>query len=105
MFDNLTKKLAKKMGQSVKEVAQPIRTEVAKTANNKVDLWSRLLKLGVLVFLFVDGTRRVVQEPKQQESSPNHIVINNYINGRPPYSNGNGKHREEGGKNGSKQRT
>lgn len=78
MFDRMTKKLAEKMGKSVKEAAEPIRTEVAKAANNKVDLWSRVLRLGVLVFLFIDGTRRVVSEP-QREQCPNQIVINNYI--------------------------
>ena len=83
MFDNLTKKLAKKMGQSVQEAAQPIATEVKKTANNKIDLWSRLLRLGVLIFLFVDGTRRVVADPKPNENSPNQIVVNNYIDTKP----------------------
>lgn len=91
MFDKVTKKLAKKMGQSVQEVAQPIQTKVTTVANNKVDLWSRLLRLGVLIFLFVDGTRRVVSEPKQNEGSPNQIVINNYVDMNPrqqrPYVN------------------
>ena len=70
MFDNFTKKLAKKMGQSVHEVTQPIQNKVSTVANNKVDLWSRVLRLGVLIFLFVDGTRRVTAEPKQNESGP-----------------------------------
>lgn len=96
MFDNFTKKLAKKMGQSVHEVAQPIQNKVSAVANNKVDLWSRMLRLGVLIFLFVDGTRRVVAEPKQNEGGPNQIVINNYI-GQKPYTNG--RNREEAGKN------
>ena len=91
MFDKVTKKLAKKMGQSVQEVAQPIQNKVATVANNKVDLWSRLLRLGVLIFLFVDGTRRVASEPKQNEGSPNQIVINNYVDMNPrqqrPYVN------------------
>lgn len=99
MFDKLTNKLAKKMGQSVKEVTAPVKNELQKTANNKVDLWSRLLRLGVLIFLFVDGTRRVVADPKQNDSSPNQIVINNYIDTKPynrqqrPYTNGNQKKR------------
>lgn len=90
MFDNLTKKLAKKMGQSVQEVAHPIQNKVSTVANNKVDLWSRVLRLGVLIFLFVDGTRRVVADPKQNEGSPNQIVINNYI-GQRPYNDGKRK--------------
>ena len=92
MFDNITKKLAKKMGQSVQEAAQPIKAEVSKAANNKVDLWSRMLRLGVLIFLFVDGTRRVVKEPDKNDNSPNQIVINNYVDTQPyrqrrPYVN------------------
>lgn len=79
MFEKVTKKLAKKMGQSVQEVAAPVKTEIQKQANNKVDLWSRVLRLGVLIFLFVDGTRRVVNEPGKSDNSPNQIVINNYV--------------------------
>ena len=78
MFDNLTKKLAQKMGRGVQAATAPIRTEVKQVADNKVDLWSRLLRLGVLVFLFIDGTRRVVSEPKNDNSQPN-IIINNYL--------------------------
>lgn len=83
MFDKVTQKLAKKMGQSVQEAAAPVKAEVVKTANNKVDLWSRVLRFGVLIFLFVDGTRRVVSEPKQQETTPNRIIINNYVDTKP----------------------
>lgn len=83
MFDGLTKKLAQKMGRTVQEAAQPIKKEVSKAANNKVDLWSRVLRLGVLIFLFVDGTRRVVADPEKKESSPQQIVINNYVDTRP----------------------
>lgn len=79
MFEKVTKKLARKMGQSVKEAT----VEVTKTANNKVDLWSRVLRLGVLVILFVEGTKRVVKEPEKSESSPNQIVINNYVDTKP----------------------
>ena len=101
MFDNLTKKLAKKMGQSVQEAAQPIQNKVSAVANNKVDLWSRVLRLGVLIFLFVDGTRRVVAEPKSTDSSPNQIVINNYI-GQKPFVNDQKKGAD---RNGSYKRT
>ena len=62
MFDKLTKKLATKMGRTVKEAAEPIRNGVRQAANNKVDLYSRILRLGVLILLFVDGTRRVANE-------------------------------------------
>ena len=79
MFDKVTKKLAEKMGRSVQEVAAPVATQIQKQANNKVDLWSRILRFGVLIFLFVDGTRRVVSDPGKSESSPNQIVINNYL--------------------------
>ena len=78
MFDNFTKKLAQKMGRGVQAATAPIRTEVKQVADNKVDLWSRLLRLGVLVFLFIDGTRRVVSEPKSENNQPN-IIINNYL--------------------------
>lgn len=98
MFDNFTKKLAKKMGQSVHEVAQPIQNKVSTVANNKVDLWSRVLRLGVLIFLFVDGTRRVTAEPKQNDVGPSQIVINNYVDTKPysrqqrPVGNDKGNH-------------
>ena len=101
MFDKLTQKLAKKTGQvaqtAIQEAAEPVRTELTKAANNKVDLWSRVLRLGVLIFLFVDGTRRVVNDPGKHDSSPNQIVINNYIDSKPynrqqkPYNHANGK--------------
>lgn len=76
MFERLTQKMAEKMGQSVKQVSEPIRTEVKKTVDYKVDLYSRILKLGVLIFLFIDGTKRVNGDPG---SSPSQIVINNYL--------------------------
>ena len=82
MFDRMTKKLAEKMGKSVKEVAKPIQAEIKQTANNKVDLYSRILRLGVLILLFVDGTRRVVGD-SPKDNSPNHIVINNYLDRHP----------------------
>lgn len=78
MFDGLTKKLAEKMGRSVKKVAEPIKAEVSKTANHKVDLYSRVLRLGVLIFLFIDGTRRIT-DSRGQDNVPNQIIINNYM--------------------------
>lgn len=78
MFDKMTKKLAEKMGRTVKEAAEPIQKGIQKVANNKVDLYSRILRLGVLILLFVDGTRRVTGET-HRETGPSQIVINNYI--------------------------
>ena len=80
MFEKLTKKMAEKMGKGVQAAAAPIRSEVKQVANNKVDLWSRILRLGVLVFLFIDGTRRVVAEPKSEGTTIPNIIINNYLN-------------------------
>ena len=90
MFDKVTRKLAEKMGKSVQEAAAPIRKEVKQAADNKVDLWSKVLRFGILIFLFVDGTRRVVAEPRQ-ETPPSTIVINNYMDGQ------NFRQRREGG--------
>ena len=78
MFDGFTKKLAEKMGRSVKEAAEPIKAEVQKTANHKVDLYSKILRLGVLIFLFIDGTRRIT-DAGRQDSGPGQIIINNYL--------------------------
>ena len=82
MFDKTIKKLTEKMGKSVqetvKEAAAPIKAEVKQAASNKVDLYSRILRLGVLIILFVEGTRRVASDSRN-ESSPNQIVINNYL--------------------------
>ena len=78
MLDKLTNKLAEKMGRSVKKVAEPIKAEVKQAANHKVDLYSRILRLGVLIFLFIDGTRRVT-DAGRNDSSPNQIIINNYV--------------------------
>lgn len=82
MFDKVTKKLADKMGRTVKEAAEPIRNGVKQVANNKVDLYTRILRLGVLILLFVDGTRRVANEANK-EPGPSHIVINNYLYDKP----------------------
>ena len=80
MFDKLSKKMAEKMGRSVKTSIQPIKMEVRKTVDSKVDLYSRILRLGVLIFLFIDGTKRVNNIVNQEPSpSPNQIIINNYI--------------------------
>lgn len=79
MFDNLTRKLAEKMGRSVKETVQPIVKETSKKVDGKVDLYSRILRLGVLVFLFIEGTKKVSSTYSEPESHPNQIIINNYI--------------------------
>lgn len=79
MFDKLTRKVAEKMGHSVKNTIEPLRSEVKKTVDSKVDLYSRILRLGVLIFLFIDGTKRVNSFINDQPSSPNQIIINNYI--------------------------
>ena len=80
MFDKLSKKMAEKMGRSVKTSIQPIKMEVRKTVDSMVDLYSRILRLGVLIFLFIDGTKRVNNIVNQEPSpSPNQIIINNYI--------------------------
>lgn len=78
MLDKLTEKLAIKMGRSVQKAAEPIKAEVQKTANNKVDLYSKILRLGVLIFLFIDGTRRVT-DARGQDNGPSQIIINNYL--------------------------
>ena len=79
MFDKLTQKMAKKMGQSVKTTIEPIRTEVKETVDNKVNLYSRILRLGVLILLFIDGTKRVNQIVNEPNHGPSQIVINNYL--------------------------
>ena len=79
MFGKLGQKLAEKLGQSVKTASEPIRVEVKKTVDSKVDLYSRILRLGVLIFLFIDGTKRVVDSSREPMISPNQIVINNYL--------------------------
>ena len=79
MFEKVTKKLANKMGRTVKEVTEPIRTGVKQMADNKVDLYSKVLRLGVLILLFIEGTRRVSNDSNKEPSGPSHIVINNYI--------------------------
>lgn len=79
MFEKFGKKIAEKMGQGVKKSIEPVRTEVKKTVDSKVDLYSRILRLGVLIFLFIDGSKRVSDYGRESQSSPNHIVINNYL--------------------------
>ena len=79
MFDNLTRKLAEKTGKSVKETVQPIMKETSKKVDGKVDLYSRILRLGVLVFLFIEGTKKVSGAYREPENHPNQIIINNYI--------------------------
>lgn len=82
MLDNLTRKLAEKMGKSVKETVQPIVKETSRKVDGKVDLYSRILRLGVLVFLFIEGTKKVSSTYREPESHPNQIIINNYIHER-----------------------
>jgi len=79
MLDNLTRKLAQKMGKSVKETVQPIVKETSRKVDGKVDLYSRILRLGVLVFLFIEGTKKVSNSYTEPNSHPNQIIINNYI--------------------------
>ena len=78
MFDKTKKKLAETMGRSVKQAAEPIKAGVKQAANTKVDLYSRILRLGVLILLFIDGTKWV-SDASRSEVSPNQIVINNYL--------------------------
>ena len=86
MLDKFTKKLAEKMGKSVqetvKETTVPLTAGIKQLASNKVDLYSRIIRFGVLVLLFVEGTRRVAGESQTSES-PNHIIINNYLGKNP----------------------
>lgn len=79
MLDNFTRKLAEKMGRSVKETVQPIMKETSKKVDSKVDLYSRILRLGVLIFLFIEGTKSVANHYTDPGAAPNQIVINNYI--------------------------
>lgn len=67
------------MGKSVKETVQPIMKETSKKVDGKVDLYSRILRLGVLVFLFIEGTKKVSSAYREPENHPNQIIINNYI--------------------------
>lgn len=78
MFDKAFKKMAEKMGHSVKTTIQPIQSEVKKTVDHKVDLYSRILRLGVLILLFIEGTKKV-SDISKEPTSPNQIVINNYL--------------------------
>lgn len=79
MLDRLTKKVAEKMGRSVKTTIEPIKNEMKDTVDHKVDLYSRILRLGVLIFLFIDVSRRVNNSSSDQTQNPNQIVINNYL--------------------------
>lgn len=84
MFDRMTKRLAAKAGKAVKETVEPIKMEIRDHASNKVDLYSRVVRLGVLILLFIDGTRRISSKEKDitDPTNPNTIVINNYIRDR-----------------------
>ena len=72
MLENLTRKLAEKMGRSVKETIQP-------KVDNKVDLYSRVLRLLVLIFLFIEGSKKATSDFSDQKTYPSQIVINNYL--------------------------
>lgn len=89
MLENLTKKIAEKMGRSVKETIQPIVKETSKKVDTKIDLYSRVLRLFVLIFLFVEGTKKVAND-SDSNPGPSQIVINNYLYDR-----------KDGDKNGS----
>ena len=98
MLEKLTDKLTKKMGQSVQKATEPVREKVSKTANHSVDFWSRVARLGLLVVLFVEGTKRVASEPKDDANGPSQIIINNYVDSKPysrqqrPVGNDKGSH-------------
>lgn len=80
MLDNLTKKLAEKMGKSVKEQIQPIVNETSKKVDSKVDLYSKILRLFVLGLLFIEGTKKATSDFNQSQTpGPSQIVINNYL--------------------------
>ena len=98
MFDKLTKKMAEKMGHSVKNTIEPIRTEMTNKVDSKVDLYSRILRLGLLLILFIDGTKRVNNAVSEQPVSPNQIIINNYMNERSVRDYGRSKQRTDGNK-------
>lgn len=82
MFDKMTKKLTEKMGRTVKEAAEPIQNGIKQAANDKMDLYSKILKVGMLIILFIEGTRRVANE-SSRDPGPSQIVINNYLGERP----------------------
>lgn len=71
MLENFTKKLAEKMGKSVKATIEP-------KVDSKIDLYSKILRFGVLVFLFIEGTKKVTND-NSNPVNPNQIVINNYL--------------------------
>lgn len=80
MFDGLVNKITEKMGRSVKTTIEPIKTEMKKTVDSKVDLYSKILRFGVLLFLFIDGTKRVNKIVNNEPPvSPSQIIINNYV--------------------------
>lgn len=80
MLENFTKKLAQKMGKSVKEQIQPIVNETSKKVDSKVDLYSKILRLFVLGLLFIEGTKKATNDFNQSQTpGPSQIVINNYL--------------------------
>ena len=84
MFQRMAQKFAKKVEQGVKNVAEPIKNELKQTTDRKVDLYSKIVRLGVLILLFVEGTKSVSKDHQQRERpsnlpAPTQIVINNYM--------------------------
>lgn len=79
MFDKTIQKFTKKVGKSVRSTIEPIKKEMTKAVDGKVDIYSRLLKLGVLVFLFVEGFKRVGGSGSELPPGTGTIIINNYI--------------------------
>lgn len=91
------------MGQSVQKATEPVREKVSKTANHSVDFWSRVARLGLLVVLFVEGTKRVASDPKDDANGPSQIIINNYVDSKPysrqqrPVNDGKSRGIQKGG--------
>lgn len=78
MFEKMRKKMAENMGRTVKEAAIPLQNEIKETMDGKVDLYSKILKLGLLIILFIEGGKRV-SKMDEVKAGPSQIVINNYI--------------------------
>ena len=83
MLDNVINKITEKFRHSVKTQITPIKNKVEKTLDTKIDLYSKALKFGVLLILFIEGTKRVNKQANEQESiMPGQIIINNYLEGK-----------------------
>lgn len=80
MLDNVINKITEKFRHSVKTQITPIKNKVEQTLDTKIDLYSKALKFGVLLILFIEGTKRVNKQANEQESiMPGQIIINNYL--------------------------